>query len=113
MKRIPKIEIGDVVEVQFLDHAEHGADAQAEVKALNFTVFGRVVEQDRRSLTVETWCYTDPAEPRDANVACFTLIKGAILKLTVLRAGQAKKVRKAPASTDTSSETPSSAAPPQ
>jgi len=86
---IEKIKIGDVVEVRFLDHAEHGADMQEQAQALDFTVFGRVVATNKKSITIETWCYTNPREPRDSNVSCFTIIRGAITSLVVLKAGTA------------------------
>lgn len=74
---------GDVVEIVFLDHAEH--DATADNGDLEFTVYGRVVSADPRTITLETWCYSDPRTPFDTNVVRYTIIRGAIRKLTVLR----------------------------
>lgn len=74
---------GDVVEIIFLDHAEHGF--AADNGELEFALYGRVVSTDARAVTVESWCYANPQTPFDANVVRYSIIRGAIKKLTVLR----------------------------
>jgi len=81
--RTKKVRPGDVVEIVFLDHAEH--DAAADNGDLEFVVYGRVVSVDSRTVTLETWCYSNPQTPFDANVVRYTIIRGAIRTLTVLR----------------------------
>lgn len=78
-----RVRRGDVVEISFLDHAEHAPDG--DNSSLEFLVFGRVVEADRWKIQLETWCYADARLPYDGNVVRYTLIRGAIRKLTVLR----------------------------
>lgn len=74
---------GDVVEIVFLDHAEHGF--AADNGDLEFALYGRVVSTDAYIVTVETWCYANPRTPFDANVVRYSIVRGAIKKLTVLR----------------------------
>ena len=74
---------GDVVEIVFLDHAEH--DAAADNGDLEFAVYGRVVSANAHKVLVETWCYANPRTPFDANVVRYSIIRGAIRKLKVLR----------------------------
>lgn len=86
---------GDVVEIVFLDHAEH--DAAVDNGELEFAVYGRVVSADRRKVLVETWCYANPTTPSDANVVRYTIIRGAIRKLNVLRRVRPRRRPPAPA----------------
>ena len=87
---------GDVVEIVFLDHAEH--DAAADNGELEFAVYGRVVSTDMDKVLVETWCYANPNTPFDANVVRYTIIRGAIRKLTVLRRTNHRLGRRTPVS---------------
>lgn len=90
------LEAGDVVEIVFLDHAEH--DAAADNGELEFAVYGRVVSADADKVLVETWCYANPNTPFDANVVRYTIIRGAMRKLTVLRRGNARSRPRTPVS---------------
>lgn len=80
-----KVKAGDIVEIDFLDHAEHGHAGGGRGAALSFKLLGRVVRNTKHTLVVETWCYQNRKTPLDANVVRYTIVKGAIGKCAILR----------------------------
>jgi hypothetical protein len=76
---------GDIVEIDFLDHAEHDSGTRGDAAGLSFKVTGRVVSVNKHSINVETWCYQNRRCPKDSNVVRYTIVIGAIKKLAVLR----------------------------
>lgn len=74
-----RIRKNDWVAVTFLDHSEGD-------EAIRFTVFGRVIKQDRVSILVGCWVYADPKRKVEAasNVHYYTIIKSAIVDLKKL-----------------------------
>ena len=83
-----KVGAGDIVEIDFLDHAEHGFEQGGRGAALSFKLLCRVVRNTKQTLVVETWCYHNRKTPSDANVVRYTLVKGAIVRCAVLRKSQ-------------------------
>jgi hypothetical protein len=85
MKRykLPKLKIGDVVAVQFLDHCEN-AHTDDNDDALPFWVFGKIGAKRKRSITVDVWCYVDRTLERDSNVQSYTIVKAAIMDVKIL-----------------------------
>ncbi len=69
-----RFEVGDVVEIEFLDHAEGDRE-------ICFTVFGRVVGKDRKKVVVACWVYQDATEPHDENSTMFTILRSTIRNL--------------------------------
>jgi hypothetical protein len=74
----PGVRIGDEVRVQFYDHVEDGTEA------INFTVWGRVSDLTKRTISIECWAYTDPNEEDKNNVKVYTIVKKAISSLVVV-----------------------------
>ena len=58
--KTPKLQPGDLVSIRFLDHAENDSPSETE---LDFIVYGRVVESDRRKIVLDSWAYHDPHIP--------------------------------------------------
>jgi hypothetical protein len=85
MKRykLPKLKLGDVVAVQFLDHCENAHDGGSD-EPLPFFVFGKVGAITKRAITVDCWCYVDKTAARDCNVQSYTVVKTAILDVKIL-----------------------------
>lgn len=72
---IPRVRKGDEIAIDFLDHGEssHGP--------LEFTVYGRVISQDKNHIVVGSWVYMDPGKrikPDDYNVTQFTIVRSTI-----------------------------------
>jgi hypothetical protein len=84
---------GDIVEIDFLDHAEHENGARGNHPGLSFKLTGRLVCNARKALVVETWCYRDKKTPRDGNVVRYTIVKGAIQKCSILRRDREKAAK--------------------
>lgn len=82
---LPRLKAGDLVEIDFLDHAEHGFEEGGRGAALEFKLVGRVVCNRKDTIVVETWCYQNRKTPRDCNVVRYTIVKGAIQRVNVLR----------------------------
>lgn len=76
-KRKPRVRVGLIVAITFLDHAEDG-------DALTFVVYGRVAKVTRTAYTVESWAYEDPAEPDLENVTRYTIVRRAITHVDIL-----------------------------
>ncbi len=74
------MKLGAIYEVKFLDHAQHNEGSSG---ALEFTVYGRLVKETKKTIDIRTWDASDPLD--DHNVEGFTIVKGAIIKARVLR----------------------------
>lgn len=79
--RMPKgLKVGDIVECRFLDHCEGSTDP------VEFCVWGRVSDNKKVSITIQTWGYSDgDPEVHDHNSVCYTIVKSAIRAIRVLR----------------------------
>ena len=74
----------DIVAVTFLDHSEGD-------EAIEFTVCGRVMKQDKVSVLIGVWVHADPKRKVEvaSNVHTYTIIKSTITRSAVLMpAGQ-------------------------
>lgn len=72
--------IGDIVELEFRDHAQGD-------ETIVFCVWGRLVKRTRHDLTVAVWIYSDPKhkyKPGDPNVETYTIARDCILSYRVL-----------------------------
>lgn len=69
-----------VVRIRFLDHCEDGD------KAMEFYVYGVVLEETAREIKVGVWQYTNEhdreMDQRTDNETHFVIVKAAILELT-------------------------------
>ena len=73
------MKIGDVVEIEFRDHAKGD-------ESILFCVWGRVIKRTRSDITVAVWSYSDPKyrpRPDDPNVEKYTIARDAILSTRV------------------------------
>ena len=68
--------VGDVVQVRFLDHAEGASH-------IFFEIFGRVLRKDRRTLVIACWKYADSNEIDD-NTVCYTILRASIRTIDIL-----------------------------
>lgn len=67
-----RTKVGDIVEIEFDDHAEGG-------DVITFRVWGRVAKRTPRSVTVHVWDYADEHGDSDEdNVHAFTIARKAI-----------------------------------
>jgi hypothetical protein len=74
-----RINVGDIVRVVFMDHA------QGE-EALEFEVFGRVYSKDRKNIHVVCWGYAAVADREvDDNVHSYTIVRATIKTLEKLK----------------------------
>jgi hypothetical protein len=72
--------IGDIVEIEFRDHAQGDA-------TIVFCVWGRLVKRSRTDLVIAVWDYSTPPRRRngsDPNVEVYTIARDAILSSRVL-----------------------------
>jgi hypothetical protein len=79
---LPKVRRGNEVAIDFLDHGESSQGP------LEFTVYGRVISQDRNHIVVASWVYSDPAKRvkhDDYNVTQFTIVRSAIRAIRFVR----------------------------
>lgn len=79
---IPRVRKGDEIAIDFLDHVE------ASQSPLEFTVYGRVLSQDKTSIAVASWVYQDPGKkirPNDYNVTQFTIVRSTIQAIRFVR----------------------------
>lgn len=81
--KLPKISIGDVVAITFLDHCED-SHSEDDNEPLAFYVFGKVGAKRKRAITVDCWCYVNKNAERDHNVKSFTIVKSAITDVKIL-----------------------------
>lgn len=72
--------LGDVVQVRFLDHAEGD-------RHIFFEIFGRILRKDRRTLVIACWKYADSDEIDD-NVVCYTILRAGIRSIDILERKQ-------------------------
>jgi hypothetical protein len=84
-RRVKKVipQIGDVVEIKFLDHHENNDDA------VEYLIFGKVGVITPRAYVIDCWVHADPSEwPRaenKENIHNYAIAKGVITDLTILR----------------------------
>lgn len=79
---IPRVRKGDEIAIDFLDHVE------ASHEPMEFTVYGRVISQDKNSIVVASWVYLDPGKkirPDDYNVTQFTIVRSTIQAIRFVR----------------------------
>lgn len=79
-----KIKVGDLVDIEFLDHAEDAKDA------MTFRLCGEVHKITRTSYIIYTWRYTNPidrAEDSNSkdNENSFAIVKKAVLSIKKLK----------------------------
>lgn len=77
---MPQVKKGDIVAVTFLDHV-HSCDAHPAVR---FTVYGRIIKTDRRSLYIGSWVYTAKGRKCDHNTETFTILKSCVEQIDKL-----------------------------
>ena len=70
-----KYKIGDEVKLTIIDHAMHTGPS---THGLMFNVYGRVIAQDKVTVTVATWL--DVGGNIDDDTESFTIVKKAIIK---------------------------------
>jgi hypothetical protein len=73
----PKVKIGDIVVLTFLDHVEDGEGP------ILFCVAGRVSEVTRKHIAVCSWWYADQPHTVDENVKRFDIVRGAMKRIDV------------------------------
>ena len=84
-KKTSSVRRGNVYAVTFLDHCEG-----ASTEPILFTVFGRLVNVAKDSLTFACWDYANPVPEQktrnisDSNRTTFIIVRSAIQKLTKL-----------------------------
>ena len=81
-KYIPKT--GDVVHIVFWDHSENFSDA------MQFEIFGKIIEITRVAYIIATWRYHDPIQKAadknsDENENKFAIVKKAIDSIRPLK----------------------------
>jgi hypothetical protein len=72
-----KPEVGDYVRIEFLDHVE---DHDTPIECI---VYGKLVAQNKTSLTVECWTCTDPDVNKDNNKR-FCIVRRAVSQCAIL-----------------------------
>jgi hypothetical protein len=73
------MKIGDIVEIEFRDHAQGD-------ETIVFCVYGRVLKRTRDDVTVGVWVYSDPKHkslPGDPNIESFSIARAAIISYRV------------------------------
>lgn len=72
--------IGDIVEIEFRDHARGD-------ETITFCVWGRLVKRTRHDLTVAVWDYAQKTKynASDPNVDTFAIARDAIISYRVFR----------------------------
>ena len=76
--------IGDIVHIQFLDHAQDAKDV------LLFEIFGRLTGITRNAYRVHYWRYVDAVDRaaddnKRENEDCYCIVKSAVKSLRVLK----------------------------
>lgn len=73
--------IGDVVEIEFRDHAQGP-------ETIVFLVWGRLVKRSKTDLVIAVWDYVSPPKRRslanDPNVETYTIARDAVISHRVL-----------------------------
>lgn len=76
----PKLTVGDVVAVEFLDHVEDGGDP------LSFVVWGRPAKITKLHFEIISWAYADVTSPEiDTNEKRWTIVRSTVSRITKLR----------------------------
>lgn len=80
----PKIKVGDLVDIEFLDHAEDADDSMV------FKLAGEIMEITKTSYIVATWRYaSEVSRAKDDNTKenenRFAIVKKAILNIRKLK----------------------------
>lgn len=75
-----KIEVGDLVDIEFYDHAEDASDA------MRFRVAGEILSQTKIAYIIATWRYADKIDrAKDSNTKenenRFAIVKSAIINI--------------------------------
>ncbi len=73
-----KLRKGQIVAVDFLDHAEGS-------RPIRFIAYGRLAFVNRTALVLESWAYADRSKPCDSNVVRHTIVRAAIKNIDILR----------------------------
>jgi hypothetical protein len=72
--------VGDVVEVEFLDHVEDGEEPY------RFFVWGVLAVNGRKHYEILSWAHADPTvEQHSHNVKRWTIVKGAVIRIVKLK----------------------------
>jgi hypothetical protein len=72
--------VGDVVEVEFLDHVEDGGDPY------RFFVWGVLAVNGRKHYEILSWAHADPSVATCAhNEKRWTIVKAAVTKIVKLK----------------------------
>ena len=74
-----RLRAGQIVEVEFADHVEDGS------KTMAFIVYGRLARVERAAICVDSWCYANRKTKHDQNCRRWTIVRGAIKKITILK----------------------------
>ena len=75
-----KPNLGDIVEIEFLDHVEDGDDPYA------FKVWGRVDKIGRKHYEILSWAHSNRFERSiPENEKRFTIVRSTITKLEILK----------------------------
>jgi hypothetical protein len=78
-KESQKIKVGDIVEVEFLDHVEDGDEP------FLFIVWGKVAVNKRKHYEILCWAHAEKSvEAWPHNEKRFTIVKGAITRISKL-----------------------------
>jgi hypothetical protein len=69
---------GQIVKVEFLDHAVGGNHA------IRFVVYGEIAAITPTSISIDSWAYADKAARHDGNETRYTIVRNAITSITQL-----------------------------
>jgi hypothetical protein len=69
-----------IAAVTFLDHVESTKGAKAE----RFTVYGRLIKIDSRSLILAAWAYSAQRRKCDHNTTTYTILRSCIETVEIL-----------------------------
>ena len=74
--------VGDIVEVEFLDHVEDGAEP------ISFKVWGMLVVKGKKHFEILSWAYSDQKEVENPdNEKRWTIVRSAVTKVVILSPG--------------------------
>lgn len=74
--------LGQIVHIRFLDHSMSSKHS-AEPVVCN--VFGIITKEDANHYQVTTWAVEQDEEGADMNDECFSIVKGTILAMNILK----------------------------
>lgn len=79
-QRLPKVKVGEIVRVDFLDHSEHQNNPGQG--AISFKVYGVVSHVDDVELRLVNWGYLENGkDPGDGNEHAYSIVRSAIFKV--------------------------------